>query len=533
MEVSTAQLSPGSPSAAYPRWVMLEQDNKSRRQHDSSYFKGDPNTLATGRTTTGHQIQATFRFADPPASSRVCVQLQAHPSHAVARDIWVIAAHGDSVLIQVTVIQDPNGYRPGATIDHFVYSAGDAAAVPPWPPSLSLLPPYYIGKNYSSRPRSRELSTRATGLVRRGEDEFVVAELTMATMTKDDTPELRADELLLFRSGEWIVIKSPVIRNGDPEFGELHANSFTNVVVPVGDRLLCWVNQDKGLLLCDVFEESPILEYVKLPVDPCPKWPPGAYRNVCATTWGAVLKLVNVFPRCCCGGEGTTDCERSEGACVINTWTLRMDDMEWVKDGMVDATELWASDTYEGLPHLTLAHPVVSVDEPHVICFAMIQDDNTPSDDKTVWKLMVDMRSKTIQSFSCHPGALRDRYHTCKALVPSSVTYFLNSCRASSSNRTSYSKGAQSKVEIERSPVQVTDGYASNCKSSEEPVVQASEILTALQEIPSYGLDRDDMLKATCRILCHGNGRRFKTLLSLPPNLRKDWLLMEIKACED
>ena len=51
----------------------------------------------------------------------------------------------------------------------------------------------------------------------------------------------------------------------------------------------------------------------------------------------------------------------------------------------------------------------------------------------------------------------------------------------------------------------------------------------ALEEIP--GLARDYMLKAYS-ILCNGNGRRLKNLLGLPMHLRKDWLLMEIKASE-
>ena len=36
--------------------------------------------------------------------------------------------------------------------------------------------------------------------------------------------------------------------------------------------------------------------------------------------------------------------------------------MEWVKDGTVDATELWALDAYEGLPRIPLDRPVVSMD---------------------------------------------------------------------------------------------------------------------------------------------------------------------------
>ncbi|KAF8731021.1 hypothetical protein HU200_016901 [Digitaria exilis] len=69
----------------------------------------------------------------------------------------------------------------------------------------------------------------------------------------------------------------------------------------------------------------------------------------------------------------------------------------------------------------------------------------------------------------------------------------------------------------------------SSRKSLPEPGMQASDILAGFQEVPSYGLDRDDMLKAY-NILGLDNGRRISCLLGLPKNMRKDWLLMEIKS---
>ncbi|CAM0146222.1 unnamed protein product [Urochloa decumbens] len=513
----------GSPSAPYPRWVMLERDCiKSNDDYDysSSSTPADANTLATSRTTSGHPIQASLHIAESPASSRMCLNLLL-PDGVDARYATVIAAHRDSVLIEVIVIEDPGGYE-SATIDHFVYNAGAAAAEPPCPPVLSLLPPCYITENYSGHPECQQLSPSATGIIRRGDNELVVAELTIAADSDEDAPELGAAELLLFRYGKWIVVKCPEIRNDDPEFGKLFPQLFADTVVPIGDRQLCWVILSNGLLLCDVFEENPVLEYVKLPVDLC-GWPPSRNRNVCVTAGGSALKFVNIYPRCCCGGMGATNCQRSHGACVVYTWTLRMSDMEWVKDGMVDATELWALDTYEWLPRLHLGHPVVSMDEPHVICFVMVEANCASYGNKTQWKLMVDMRSKTIRSASCYP---EERWDPSSNLIPSNVSYYLNTM--------SYSKG-ESKVDTEMSPVQVSNDDTSNvmlqssCESSEEATMKASEILAALQEI----LDRDDMLKAIYKILCHDNGRRFGTLLSLPKNTRKDWLLMEMKASED
>ncbi|TVU38587.1 hypothetical protein EJB05_11968, partial [Eragrostis curvula] len=50
------------------------------------------------------------------------------------------------------------------------------------------------------------------------------------------------------------------------------------------------------------------------------------------------------------------------------------------------------------------------------------------------------------------------------------------------------------------------------------------EIFAALQEIPN--LARDDLLKAYCILTT--NDRKFESLLALPMDMRKDWLLMEI-----
>jgi hypothetical protein len=64
--------------------------------------------------------------------------------------------------------------------------------------------------------------------------------------------------------------------------------------------------------------------------------------------------------------------------------------------------------------------------------------------------------------------------------------------------------------------------------ASNNPMLQASEIFEALREIPNYGLGPDEV--KAYRILSNDNGRRLTSLLRLPKNIRKNWLLMEIKA---
>jgi hypothetical protein len=124
---------------------------------------------------------------------------------------------------------------------------------------------------------------------------------------------------------------------------------------------------------------------------------------VCTTVGGSALKFVNIFGRCCCGAAASCGCKRSRHAYTIHSWTMRVDgrdDMEWVKDGMVNATELLPLNAYKGLPCDPLDRPIVSLDEPEeVICFRLR---DTKYGSRTLWRIMVNMRSKTIHSVSRH-----------------------------------------------------------------------------------------------------------------------------------
>uniref|UniRef100_A0A0Q3UYU1 Uncharacterized protein n=2 Tax=Setaria TaxID=4554 RepID=A0A0Q3UYU1_SETIT len=194
MEVQTAQPPSCSSSAAgYPRWVMLEQYVKSNVQ-DSSRITPDAKTLAAARTSNGHRIQVSLGLAEPPATSALRVEL---PEGVYAKYATVVAADGDSLLLRVNL--DQRSFASDDTLDHFVYNAGSAAADPSRPPSLSLLPSY----NVTYRPMIQYLVTDATGILRHGDDQIVVAELHTATVRV--TLETKAAELYMFRSGEWSI----------------------------------------------------------------------------------------------------------------------------------------------------------------------------------------------------------------------------------------------------------------------------------------------------------------------------------------
>lgn len=120
-------------------------------------------------------------------------------------------------------------------------------------------------------------------------------------------------------------------------------------------------------------------------------------------------------------------------------------------------------------------------------------------------------------------------------LISSNVSYYLNPPTCSSGNGTSTGQSQTGQLDIiEKKKKEDGTNYSmlqSPCKSKRtEPAVQAyDEILAAFPEIPSYGLARDDILKAYA-ILSSGNGHRVRSLFkTIPKNMRKDWLLMEIK----
>ncbi|KAL6653284.1 hypothetical protein ACP70R_008862 [Stipagrostis hirtigluma subsp. patula] len=258
--------------------------------------------------------------------------------------------------------------------------------------------------------------------------------------------------------------------------------------------MLCWVDLAHGLMFSDLFEEGPRLRYPPLPGDHF--FDRSSCRNVCVTA-GGMLKFVNIFPRCCCGGA----------------------------DGIVDCTKIWALDGYECIPRVQLDYPVVSMDEPHAISFEVCEEHDG---NKAVWLVMVDMMSKALLSVFRYPEGRR-RSILRQHMIPSRVSeYFCgNPDSAQAEYVPNFTSRSQNEIELQIDGIKklsVAPMEASKAASS------VAKILAALEEIP--GLARDDMLRAY-RILSHDNsGRRLRTILALPMDLMKDYVMLEIKASE-
>uniref|UniRef100_A0A0D9XPK6 DUF1618 domain-containing protein n=1 Tax=Leersia perrieri TaxID=77586 RepID=A0A0D9XPK6_9ORYZ len=493
---------PSGAGCYVPRWVLLEPDIQ-HKQKKGSEVVDDPRTEATCRNSAGHVITVAFCHVAPPAPSRLCIS-SSPCHHERVPDAKVIAAHGHSVLIELYFQKEPTSYEHG--YDYFVYTAaGDT------PPSLSLLPP-------------RGLGASSTGLlVRRRRHDDDDDDIAVANLEVWVEPEPKVAELLVLRSGEWRITRRR-IRHGKGKAEEL-SYWETDIAVPIGDRTICWVDLYRGVIICDgdVFDD-------KTAALRCATNPRHCFmkdRTVCVA--GDTIKFVNIFPRCCCGNPAVTTCDHSSRAFVINTWTLRMDDMTWVKDGIVDSTEFWSLSTCAGLPQKKPKYPVVSIDDSHIICF-VVSKKSSSSLSNTFWKIMLDTRSKTLLPVvRYNPSQQQWVPFSGKTYIPSKIFDYLTSdvtCSNNSINPAVIADIPATTTAIVGSSSRTLSHELSAMSLKGSEMVSPREILAALQEIPD--LARADMLRSYS-ILISDDGRRFKSLLVLPMGLRKEWLLIEIK----
>ena len=299
-------------AAAYPRWVLLEHNDERRHGYP------DAKTVAHARTSKGRPISVSCVLAAPPAVSRMRLHSSGLPE-GVRISSCAVAAHGDSVLVNVETRIDDwdhcDDYEDEAS-DYFLYRAGDAAADPFRPPSLSLLP-------YPKR----SLYSGWTAILRRGQDDVLVAALGSNIKDGDKSRPLEA-ELCVLRSGDWQweLKRLPVI-HGEGKRWEVSCWR-TDWVIPVGDRFLLWVDYYRGIIYShDVWHETPELRYVSLPVEPGARRrcsdeddrDGSSYQSICATDGGCMVRFVEIFPRCCCGCPGETVCAAARYTFTINT----------------------------------------------------------------------------------------------------------------------------------------------------------------------------------------------------------------------
>ncbi|CAM0878252.1 unnamed protein product [Alopecurus aequalis] len=490
------------PAAAYPRWILLEY-------RDEGSDDPDAKTVAHARTSKGHPISVSFVLAAPPASSR----LRLHSPHLpVGANIssYAVAAYGDSVL--VNIVTRTNSWDNDEVSDYFLYCAGNAAADPSRPPSLSMLPPCYLTEQEEGKPKAKRfIDSDGTAIFHLGQDEVLVAALDSDVKVREKS--VLEAELCVLRSNDWQweLKRLPIIYHEGKR--QEVCCWWTDRVITVRNRFLLWVDCYRGIIFYDLWHETPELHYVSLPVKPNPKRKTSrdgsSYRSICATNGGCMVMFVEVCPRCCCGCPGQTACEVGCYAFTINTWMLSMDDMAtWDKVGLIDCDELWSLPGYHGIvPCIRPKYPTVSLDDPDVLCFRVhkTEYDTGVDGDLGTWLIKLDTRRMVLRSI----GYYDDEYYGCPEFVVSAVSRYFDATSSSFSP----ARHNGNDLEAPDRPQRL----------NWPKVVPPEEMLATLREIPN--LSRDDMLKAYGVLVWDERQLKFRYLLTLPMDMRKDYCL--------
>ncbi|XP_062200161.1 uncharacterized protein LOC133902858 [Phragmites australis] len=364
-------------AAALPNWVMV--DRFVYRRDDDKSFREDKRTSATSTTSTGAPFRVSFILAEPPTPSRLYVWWPEGPKRRLV--CHLVAAHRDLVLLRLDSIalesteEHPEPFQVMILHDYFVYIP-DA---PPSQPKLKRLPACTEEDSlFMGKPDLRPFEPHSVGLLRRGEEEFAVAYLTVSRSKRSVQAQLwvlRSSVSTRPSSSDddvgdkWEIKRLPIQHLPD-EYNDLYY-WLSHEVVPFKDSL-CWINYYRGILFCDgVFGDSPKVSYSRLPLDSFPRHPSRhtrkeLYRGLCVTEDGHRLQFVDVARD---DGAGIGPMAPSSTGFTITSWNARRlgnGATCWSTDATVKALELWDQNTPASLPRQVMMLPLLTMDKPDV-----------------------------------------------------------------------------------------------------------------------------------------------------------------------
>ncbi|KAM0860633.1 hypothetical protein ACQ4PT_046408 [Festuca glaucescens] len=222
-----------SPDAA-PAWVLLEP---------VAYIADHTNdTTAEASSSTGHTVRVTVCVTDPLGVSHVCVHCPGLKDSDFCNRPTVACSEKDFLILSVVFIFGP--YAKQGLLEYFIYKAG------PGGPALRLLP----------GPYPRGLTGSDIALMPRDDGaHFVLAALHYAF----DGPW--AYDLHIFSSRTWAWSRKVAQAEISSEVRSGVSIITPSKVIQLGGGTVGWVDLWKGIAVCNMLDEMPVLRFIPLP----------------------------------------------------------------------------------------------------------------------------------------------------------------------------------------------------------------------------------------------------------------------------
>ncbi|KAK3145546.1 hypothetical protein QOZ80_3BG0254270 [Eleusine coracana subsp. coracana] len=413
-----------APSRPNPAWVLLDKQ--------AYIADGENATTAKARSSGGDTVKVTFCVADPPSLSHLCVHcpgLEDRTEKGFFGEPVVACAAGAFVVLEVAFNFGPRNFSyHGGIRDYFVYKASPAK------PCLSRLPDLFP---HDIRPCEIGIVPLGGGDGRYG---FVVAALHLDLDAEEGTRRPFVLHLFSSRSEQWRTV-APLLDTysccHDHNDYKVFLSHKASKVVAVGGGVLGWVDLWRGVLLCDVLADDPVLRLVALPkptVGRIWKNNPGIVRDV-TSDGDNVLTFVEVqFPWSphddlrpskfdSSASDSDSDSDSNSSSRVSHGWratTWKMGPFSshggrcWVKGCTVDSADIRVTDDptcFQQLPELWDAEagkltlkdldcsaPVLSAHDDGIVY--MMSELKNNADEGEAWVLAFDVRRGTVKALA-------------------------------------------------------------------------------------------------------------------------------------
>ncbi|KQK23384.1 uncharacterized protein LOC100834379 isoform X2 [Brachypodium distachyon] len=255
-----------SAAAPSPAWILLEPLGYVADRTNAS--------TAEASSSTGHTVHVTICVTDPLGVSYVCVHCPGLKESDFSGRPSVVCSEKDFLLLSISFKSAPHA-REGLD-EYFVYKAG------PGRPSLRLLP----------GPYPHVLTCSDVGLLPRDDgDHFVLA-------TPSFTMDRWVYDLHLFSSMTWTWSTKVAFADISSDVrAKVSTIIRTSKVIQLGGGTLGWVDLWRGILVCNVLDENPVLRYITFPMlmpghREAAKTSPWSIRSVACSN--GLIKLIEI-----------------------------------------------------------------------------------------------------------------------------------------------------------------------------------------------------------------------------------------------